>query len=97
MTQAGDEEADLRRWLIGYLVTTVGCSPDDIDIEVPFNEMGMGSRDGVVLAGELSELLGRPVSPVDIWQNPTIAALAHALAHPDAEPVQEAAVSVSHD
>ncbi|WP_293307885.1 type I polyketide synthase [Mycolicibacterium sp.] len=91
MTQAGDEEADLRRWLIGYLVTTVGCSPDDIDIEVPFNEMGMGSRDGVVLAGELSELLGRPVSPVDIWQNPTIAALAHALAHPDAEPVQEAA------
>ncbi len=86
MTQFGDEETDLRRWLISYLVTTVGCDPDQVDVDIPFNELGVGSRDGVVLAGELAELLGRPVSPIDIWQNPTVAALAHALTHPDDVP-----------
>ena len=39
------------------------------------NDLGVGSRDAVVLSGELSELLGRPVSPVDFWQYPTINAL----------------------
>ena len=85
MTQAGDEEADLRRWLVSYLVTNVGCDPDQVDVDIPFNELGVGSRDGVVLAGVLAELLGRAVSPIDIWQTPTIAGLAYALAHPDAE------------
>jgi phthiocerol/phenolphthiocerol synthesis type-I polyketide synthase B len=83
MTPAGDEEADLRHWLVDYLVTNVGCSPDKVAVDVPFNELGVGSRDGVVLAGELTELLGRTVSPVDIWQNPTVINLAHALTHPD--------------
>ena len=85
MTQAGDEEADLRRWLVSYLVTNVGCDPNEVDVDIPFNELGVGSRDGVVLAGELAELLGRAVSPIDIWQTPTIAGLAHALTHPDSE------------
>ena len=85
MTLSGDEEADLRHWLVDYLVTNIGCSPDQVDISKPFNELGIGSRDGVVLAGELTEMLGRAVSPVDIWQNPTVAGLARALAHPDAE------------
>jgi len=83
MTSAGDDEADLRHWLVDYLVTNVGCSPDKVAVDIPFNELGVGSRDGVVLAGELSELLRRAVSPVDIWQNPTVISLAHALTHPD--------------
>ena len=83
MTSAGNDEADLRHWLVDYLVTNVGCSPERIDGDLPFNELGVGSREGVVLAGELSELLGRAVSPVDIWQNPTVNSLAHALTHPE--------------
>ena len=86
----GDGEDDLRHWLVDYLVTNIGCSPDKIALDVTFNNLGVGSRDGVVLAGELSELMGRPVSPVDIWQNPTISGLAHALTHPDAEATRAA-------
>ena len=86
MTSFGDQEAELRNWLVDYLVTNIGCSPDQIDLDAPLNELGVGSRDAVVLSGELSELLRRPVSPVDFWQNPTLNALAHALVHPDAEP-----------
>ncbi|MBX7434867.1 SDR family NAD(P)-dependent oxidoreductase [Mycobacterium sp. Y57] len=85
MTSSGDEAADLRHWLVDYLVTNIGCDPDVIELDTPLNELGVGSRDAVVLCGELSEVLGRQVSPVDLWQNPTIEGLAHALAHPDTE------------
>ncbi|CAN5605518.1 phthiocerol type I polyketide synthase PpsB [soil metagenome] len=85
MTSFGDREAELRHWLVDYLVTTIGCSPDQINLDGPLNEMGLGSTDAVVLSGELSELLGRAVSPVDFWQNPTLNSLVHALVNPDAE------------
>jgi acyl carrier protein len=64
MTAAFDE-AGLRRWLVDYLVTNVGCSPDEIDLDVSLNDLAVGSSDAVVLCGELSELLGRSVSPVE--------------------------------
>ena len=82
----GDREAELRNWLVDYFVTNVGCNPDQIYLDAPVNELGLGSRDAVVLSGELSEWLGQPVSPVDFWQNPTINGLAHALVHPETEP-----------
>ncbi len=87
MTAAFDEES-LRHWLADYLVTTVGCSPEDIDFDASMNDMGLGSRDAVVLSGELSELLGRRVSPVEFWQHPTIGDLAQFLT--GSEPVTEA-------
>ncbi len=78
MTSSYDEEA-LRHWLADYLVTTVGCSPYDIDFDAPMSDLGLGSRDALVLSGELSELLGRKISPVEFWQHPTIADLARFL------------------
>lgn len=91
------DEAGLRNWLVDYLVTNIGCSPEDIDFEASMNDLGVGSRDAVVLTGELSELLGRPVSPVELWQHPTIEALAKFLSgtedHSDSEPVLDPARS----
>ena len=78
MTAAFDEAA-LRHWLVDYLVTNIGCSPDEIDFDASLHDLAVGSRDAVVLSGELSELLGRPVSPVEFWQHPTINALARFL------------------
>jgi len=88
MTSAFDEEA-LRHCLADYLVTNIGCSPYDIDFDASMSDLGLGSRDAVVLSGELSELLGRQVSPVEFWQHPSIADLARFLSgsEPDAEPV----------
>ena len=77
--------AELRHWLVDYLVTTIGCSPEAVDLDLSLNELGVGSRDAVVLSGELSELLGRPVSPVEFWQHPTVNALAAFLTAPVAE------------
>ena len=60
MTAASPDfsEAALRQWLADYLVTNIGCSPDDIDFDASMNDLGVGSRDAVVLSGELSELQG---------------------------------------
>jgi phthiocerol/phenolphthiocerol synthesis type-I polyketide synthase A len=86
MTETSDEAAELRRWLIDYLINIIGCSPDDIELDAPMNDLGVGSTDAVVLSGELSELLGRPVSPVEFWQHPTIDTLAQFLTAPEPEP-----------
>jgi phthiocerol/phenolphthiocerol synthesis type-I polyketide synthase B len=78
MTSPYDEDA-LRHWLADYLVTNVGCSPYEIDFDASMSDLGLGSRDAVVLSGELSELLGRKVSPVEFWEHPSIADLARFL------------------
>jgi len=85
MTSEADAHAELILWLVDYLVINLDCDPTEIDLDAPFNELGVGSRDAVVLAGELAEHLGQPVSPVDLWQNPTVNGLAHALTHAESE------------
>lgn len=79
------DETGMRNWLVDYLVTTIGCSPDEVDIHASMNDLGVGSRDAVVLSGELSELLERRVSPVEFWQHPTIDMLARFLAGAESE------------
>ncbi|WP_099023346.1 type I polyketide synthase [Mycolicibacterium palauense] len=88
MTSAFDEAA-VRRWLVDYLVTNNGCSPERIDQGASMHDLGVGSRDAVVLTGVLSEVLGRPVSPVDFWQYPTVDALAKYLTGGEVEPVTD--------
>ncbi|BBY29239.1 SDR family NAD(P)-dependent oxidoreductase [Mycolicibacterium sediminis] len=90
MTDALDA-ADLRHWLTDYLVTTIGCSPDDVDPNASFNDLGVGSRDSVVLSGVLAERIGRAVSPVEFWEHPTINSLARFLTEPEPEPSLEPA------
>jgi len=92
---AAFEEGELRRWLVDYLCTTIGCTPDDVDLDATFNDLGVGSRDSVVLSGELSEVVGRPVSPVEFWEHPTVNALAAFLTGSESEPDAEA--TVTHD
>ena len=85
MTSAVDEAA-VRRWLVDYLVTNNGCSPEQIDAGASMHDLGVGSRDAVVLTGVLSEFVGRTVSPVDFWQYPTVDALAKFLTGGEVEP-----------
>jgi phthiocerol/phenolphthiocerol synthesis type-I polyketide synthase B len=69
------EGVELRSWLVANLCARLGCDADEIDVEAPLKELGVGSRDAIELSGELGERLGRSVSPVDFWQNPTINAV----------------------
>ncbi|MDF0532546.1 SDR family NAD(P)-dependent oxidoreductase [Tsukamurella sp. 8F] len=67
---------ELRAWLVGYIVDRFGADPAVVDPSAPLTDLGVGSKDAVVLSGELGERLGRPVSPVEFWEHPTIDALA---------------------
>jgi phthiocerol/phenolphthiocerol synthesis type-I polyketide synthase A len=87
------DEGGLRSWLVDYLVNTVGLSPDEIDCDASLNDLAVGSADAVVMIGELSELLGRQVSPVDLWQYPTVNALATYLTGGEVEPVPLPAIA----
>lgn len=75
MTAGLPGDVELRKWLIDYLVTNVDCNADGIDPDLSLKDLGLGSRDVIDMSGELAKLLGRPVSPVDCWQHPTINAL----------------------
>ena len=97
MTATIHDEGDLRHWLVDYLVTTIGCNPDEVDLELSLSDLGVGSRDAVVLSGELSELLGRAVSPVELFQHSTVNALAAHLAAPESESAQSTVSDRPHE
>ncbi len=78
-------KAELRTWLVNYLIAYIGCEADEIDLDAPFKDLGIGSRDAVVLSGELAELVGRAVSPLELWQHPTINDLVEFLTTPESE------------
>ncbi len=84
MTATVFDIVKLQRWFVDYLVTNVGCSPDEVDLDLSLNDLGVGSRDAVVLSGELAELVGRPVSPVEFWQYPSVNSLISFLMTPEA-------------
>ncbi len=93
MTSSVNNEADLRHWLVDYLVTNIGCRPDEVDPNFALADLGVSSRDAVVLSGELSELLGKTVSPIDFWEHPTINGLAAHLTAPAPDPASDAALN----
>ena len=80
MTSGIQSEADLRHWLVDYLVTNIGCTPDEVDPNLCLST-SVESRDSVVLSGQLSSC-GQDVSPIEFWEHPTIDALAAHLTAP---------------
>jgi acyl transferase domain-containing protein/acyl carrier protein len=94
MTAAFSDDA-LRQWLVDYLIAHIGCDEGEIGLDSSFTDLGVGSRDAVVLSGELGELLGRPVSPVEFWQHPTINALLGYLTNPDSQ-IEPDTVDLTH-
>lgn len=75
MTAAG-----YRRWLVERVARTAGVTPGRIDPHAPFERLGLDSAAATTIAGELEERCGRPVPPTALYDHPTIAALAAALA-----------------
>jgi len=53
---------------------------DQIDPEVPFSRYGLDSAEAAILAVDLEDWLHKPLSSELIWNRPTIASLAEAVA-----------------
>ncbi|MCC5473836.1 type I polyketide synthase [Streptomyces barringtoniae] len=70
---------DVRAWLGSAVAEAAGIDPPAVDPDRPIAEFGLGSRQLVTLAAELSGRTGRPVEPSLVFDHPTIAALADAV------------------
>lgn len=63
---------ELREWLVERLARLCAIDADRIDVDRPFREYGLTSRNAVALSGQLAQFLGRPVAPTIIWEHPTV-------------------------
>jgi acyl carrier protein len=79
LSQMPDEQ-EIRTWLISKLSESLQCTPDQVDIRAPFASYGLKSIDAVHLVGNLEEWLNVSLSPLLIWDYPTIQDLAKYLA-----------------
>ena len=70
-------ESELTTWLQSWISDATGA--DTVDPSVPLDNLGLSSRDVVVLSGELERLLDIKLDPTVAYQYPTVEALAHGL------------------
>jgi phthiocerol/phenolphthiocerol synthesis type-I polyketide synthase C len=71
--------AEIQEWIVRRLATVVGCAPHEIDPTEPLTGFGLDSLKAVHLSADLSDWLGRPLSPTLAWDHPTIERLARFL------------------
>ncbi|MGW3847450.1 SDR family NAD(P)-dependent oxidoreductase [Streptomyces fagopyri] len=66
---------DVRAWLVSAVAEAAGLTPSAVSADRPIAELGLGSRQLVTLAADLSEWLGRPLEPSLVFNHPTIEAI----------------------
>ena len=74
------DEGAIAAWLVTQVAELLGEPPEVVEPDRPLEDVGLESSDVVVLMIDLSDLIGQPVSPVVLWDHPTIASLAAFLA-----------------
>ncbi|MBK3578997.1 polyketide synthase, partial [Streptomyces sp. MBT65] len=84
------DSVGLRRLVVERIAHWSGVPGADIAVDRPLAELGMSSRDAVVIAAELSHALGRELPPTLLWETSTVDGLV-ALLGEGPEPVPETA------
>ncbi|MFG2132879.1 SDR family NAD(P)-dependent oxidoreductase [Streptomyces sp. NPDC048751] len=69
----------VRSWLTAAVAEAAGLDPLTVDPHRPIAEFGLGSRQLVTLAAELSTRTGRLLEPSLVFNHPTVAAIAEAV------------------
>ncbi|WP_329334332.1 acyltransferase domain-containing protein [Streptomyces sp. NBC_01352] len=67
----GVDAAALRRLIAERAAAWNDMAAENVPLDRPLADLGMSSRDAVVLAGELSHLLGRELPSTLLWETPT--------------------------
>ena len=72
------DAAAIETWLVAALARELGTPA--VDATTAFPDLGLGSRQAVLLAGDLEDWLGREVDAALMWEHPNARALAAHLA-----------------
>ncbi|MCH6197308.1 acyltransferase domain-containing protein [Corynebacterium mastitidis] len=68
--------AQLRQWLREWVAGATEAPVEEVTDDRPLENLGLSSRDAVLLSGELENLLGRKLDATVVYQHPTIGELA---------------------
>lgn len=68
--------AELTDWLTTHLADMLAIRPEEVDPDLPMDALGVDSAATLVLAGDLSGVLGREIEPFDILDHKTVHDLA---------------------
>ncbi|MCP4192661.1 MAG: hypothetical protein GY768_18760 [Planctomycetaceae bacterium] len=79
MPDTRTNKLDITNWLRSRIASQLKVSPEYLNDEVPFLDLGIDSLSLVNLAGELAEILGRDVSADEVWENDSIRLLSRHL------------------
>jgi 8-amino-7-oxononanoate synthase len=71
---------EIQSWLVSYIAAELQIAPDQIPIDEQFVNLGLSSRQAIMLTGDLEEFLDCPTDPALAWEYPTIRELAQHLA-----------------
>ena len=71
---------EVQKWIVERLIVEYELPAETIDPTAPFESYGLASRDLVLLSGDLEDWLDLPISPVALYEHPTLAQLATYLA-----------------
>lgn len=71
---------EIQQWLLIWLSKELEFDASNVDIQEPFVNFGLSSRQAVILAGDLEDWLGMTLEPTLLWEYPTIQELSEYLA-----------------
>lgn len=67
--------ADIQDWLAAQISEQIGMDADEVDITTPFSSYGLQSVQAMAIAELGKQRFGLEISPLVIWNYPTIASL----------------------
>lgn len=77
----------IQAWLTAQIADMLGMDPAELDPNATLDTYGLGSRDAVLLSGDLEDWLDLRLSPTLLYQYPSIASLSAHLAEEKASSV----------
>ena len=75
-----DQVTDAIEWIVSYLSRRLDISPAAMQLDVPFNQLGIDSMFAVVMSEDISAWTGVEGSPNMLYRYPTILELARYIA-----------------
>jgi acyl carrier protein len=63
---------DIQQWLVSWIAKELSVPDSEVDVDQPFVDFGMSSRQAVLLSGDLGDWLEQEIEPSLAWDYPTI-------------------------
>lgn len=84
MTQTNNQTSqrdieEIQKWIVLWLSKEFNIETQEIDIQEQLVNLGLSSRQAVILTGELEDWLGLKIDPSLVWEYPTIKQIAEYL------------------